>query len=372
MNHRVDNLKGNLNSMRKNYIDNLRWLILLILIPYHTAMAWNAWEEPNYIFFHGNRLISSFIVFFSSFFMPLLFVLAGISTKYALQKRTSKEYTIERIKRLLVPFVFGTILLMPVMSYIAHRFNYSYSGGFLEHYKIFFTKFTDLTGADGGFSLGQFWFLLYLFIISILTVGIINLFKKLGVKSEKSTPFWLVLILGLPLPLFSEILSIGGKSLVEYTYLFMLGYYVFTDENVVDKAEKNSWTLLVVGLVVTILNVYLFLWSGKEYDVLNTITKYVSEWVMIIALIGFGKRYLNFSGKVSDYMNKRSFLFYIYHFIWVVLFQYILHGMIGNQTSVLFVGTVILSYIVTFVCCEISIRIPFLCFLTGTKYSSEK
>ena len=66
-------------NMRKHYIDNLRWIILFILIPYHTAQAWNTWGEPNYIFFEGNRLISSIIVFFSPYFMPLLFVLAGIT-----------------------------------------------------------------------------------------------------------------------------------------------------------------------------------------------------------------------------------------------------------------------------------------------------
>ncbi|MBP1572567.1 MAG: hypothetical protein J6A55_02040 [Oscillospiraceae bacterium] len=64
-------------SVRKAYIDNLRWAILLILIPYHTAMAWNSWAEPNYIYFEKNRLISSIIVFFSPYFMPLLFLLAG-------------------------------------------------------------------------------------------------------------------------------------------------------------------------------------------------------------------------------------------------------------------------------------------------------
>ena len=88
--------------MRNNYIDNLRWILLLILIPYHTSQAWNTWDEPNYIIFEGNRLISSIIVFFSPYFMPLLFLLAGISTKY-----------------------------------------------------------TDLTGADGGFSVGQFCFFCY-------------------------------------------------------------------------------------------------------------------------------------------------------------------------------------------------------------------
>lgn len=116
--------------MRKHYIDNLRWLTLLLLVPYHTAMAWNYWGEPNYIFFEGNRLISSIVVFFSPYFMPLLFVLAGISTRLALQKRTVGQYLAERVKKLLLPFLFGTIALMPIMSYIGDRFNYGYSGGF--------------------------------------------------------------------------------------------------------------------------------------------------------------------------------------------------------------------------------------------------
>lgn len=360
------------STMRKHYIDNLRWIILLILIPYHTAQAWNTWGEPNYVFFEGNRLISSIIVFFSPYFMPLLFVLAGISTRFALQKRTSKEYLVERLKRLCIPLLFGTIVFVPIMSYIGDKFNYSYGDGFLKHYGVFFTKFTDLTGADGGFSLGQFWFLLYLLIISVVSVEIIALAKRFLSESEKAIPFWLIFVLGLPLPLISEWLSIGGKSLVEYTYLFMLGYFVFADEEIVSKAEKNSLLLFGIGLVATILNVYLFLWSDKEYSILNTITKYISEWVMVIALIGLAKRYLNFSGKISDYMNRRSFLFYIYHFIWVVLFQYLLYGIFGKNTVLLFIGTVVLSYFVTFICCEISIRIPFLCFFTGTKYSSDK
>lgn len=299
-------------------------------------------------------------------------MLAGVNTKFALQKRTNTEYLIDRIKRLFVPFLFGTIVLMPIMAYIADKFNYSYSGGFLEHYTIFFTKYTDLIGADGNFSLGQFGFLLYLLIISVVGVGIIALSKRFISETEITIPFWLAYLLGLPLPLISEWLSIGGKSLVEYTYLFALGYFVFADEKIVTKAENNCWLLFGIGLAATILNVYLFIWTNEEYILLNTIIKYVSEWIMVIALIGLARKYLNFSGKVWNYLNKRSFLFYIYHFIWVVLFSYILYGIIGNNTRVLFIGTVLLSYFATFVCCEISIRIPFLCFFTGTKYSSSK
>lgn len=360
------------SNTRKNYIDNLRWITLLILVPFHTAMAWNTWGEPNYIFFERQRLISSIVVFFSPYFMPLIFVLAGISTRFALQNRTKKQYLVERVKRLLVPFLFGTIVLTPIMAYIADKFNCSYSGGFLEHYTIFFTKLTDLTGADGGFSPGQFWFILYLLIISVVGVGIITLSERFVSKVKITIPFWLVCILGLPLPLLSELLSIGGKSLVEYTYLFMLGYYVFSDEGIIGAAERNCWWLFGVGLAASILNVYLFIWAEEEFVLLNNITNYVSEWFMLIALIGLAKRYLNFSGKVSSYMSKRSFLFYIYHFIWVVLCQYILYNLIGNETFILFIATVFLSYLATFACCEISIRMPVLCFLTGTKYNTNK
>lgn len=121
-------------------------------------------------------------------------------------------------------FLFGTIVLMPIMAYIADKFNYSYRGGFLEHYIIFFTQYTDLTGADGSFLLGQFWFLLYLLIISVVGIGIIALSKKFISEAEITIPFWVIYVLGLPLLLISEWLSIGGKSLVEYTYLFVLGY----------------------------------------------------------------------------------------------------------------------------------------------------
>ena len=78
----------------------------------------------------------------------------------------------------------------------------------------------DCNKADGGFSPGQFWFLLYLLVISVVSVGIIALSKRFVSKAEITILFFLVYILGAPLPLLSELLSIGGKSLVEYTYLF--------------------------------------------------------------------------------------------------------------------------------------------------------
>lgn len=356
--------------MRKHFIDNLRWLDVLLLIPYHAAQAWNVWGEPNYIFFEGNKFISSIIVFLSPYFMPLLFLLAGISTKYALNKRTYKQYIAERAKHLLLPLLFGTLAFMPIMTYIGDRVNYKYSGSFLSHYVIFFTKYTDLIGADGGFSFGQFWFLLYLFVISLIAVGIISIQKKFITKSKNDISFLLVCLLGIPLPLLSEMLSVGGKSLAEYTYIFLVGYYVFSNDDVVDRIERYRYITVFIGLISSVLNVYLFIWSNKEYTVLNTIAKNISEWFMILALIGIGKKHLDCSGEISSNMSKRSFPFFSFHFIWIVFFQYLLSDAFNN-TFMLYIVPILLAYIFTFICCEICIRVPLLSFLMGTKYISK-
>ena len=358
--------------MRKHFIDNLRWIAVLLLIPYHAAMAWNFWEEPNYIFFGGNRIISSFIVFLSPYFMPLLFLLAGISTKYALNKRSYKQYISERAKRLLVPLISGTLILMPVMTFIADKYNYAYAGGFFEHYPVFFTKFTDLTGADGGFSFGQFWFLLFLFVISVVTVGAILLLKKKTAGKSKGLPFPVIILLCVPLPLFGELVSIGGKSILEYCYIFLAGYYLFSDDSITDKAAKYLYITLPVGLSACIANVYMFIWSGSDMGLLNMAAKYTAEWFMLLAIIGIGKKHLDKTGRISAYMSGRSFPFFSFHFIWTVLFQYLLAGLLSENTLLLYMLPVFLAYISTFICCEICVRVPFLCFLTGTKYTAPK
>lgn len=359
-------LKNGLKNMRKHYFDNLRWITILLLIPYHAAMAWNAWNEPNYIFFESNRIISSIIVFLSPYFMPLLFVLAGISTKFALQKRTYKQYILERVKKLLIPFAFGTLAFMPIMTYFADKFNFGYNGSFFQHYGVFFTKFTDLTGADGGFSLGQFWFLLYLFFISVLAIGIIALQRRF-VSVKKDMPLWLICILGLPLPLLSELLSIGGKSFAEYIYIFLIGYYIFSNEKAINKIARYKWLFLCIGLFAAIFNTYLFIWSEVQYPLLNTIAKFTAEWFMMIALLGLGKGKLNFSNKATKHLSQTSFAFYILHFIWVVLFQYAAFNIFNNNTVFLYIIPVVLAYIATFLCCELCARIPLISFLMGIK-----
>ena len=79
-------------KLRINYIDNLRTILIFLLIPYHLAMAYNIWGEPNYIFLEGNKAISSIVVFMSPWFMPTMFLLAGVSACFSRKKRTGSAF----------------------------------------------------------------------------------------------------------------------------------------------------------------------------------------------------------------------------------------------------------------------------------------
>ena len=323
-----------------------------------------------------NKVISSLTVSLSPYYMPLMFLLAGMSTRYALKKRTYGQFVVERIKRLLVPFVFGTLFFCPILSYLGDKNNYSYQGGFFAHYKVFFTRWTDLAGFDGGFNVGQFWFLYFLFIISLVGLGIIGLvnFVKApkdnkdseGIKGQ-GIPFPVVCLFVIPLPFLYDILSIGGKSFAEYLYIFLIGYYVLADDRIIDKAARYRYITLGLGLIACITNVYMFIWSGKDFGTWNIIAKAFAEWFMILALIGIGKRRLDMTNKTFEFMSRRSFLIFSIHFVWVVLFQGWFSGVLGSSTFLMFFVPIICSYIVTFVCSEIAYHIPVLCFLMGTK-----
>ena len=92
---------------RKYYIDNLRWLAILLLFPFHAAQIWSGGEYSGfYIWSHTNTVFYVFSTFVYPWYMTFLFTIAGMSCKYALLKRTNKQLVAERIKKLVIPFFF--------------------------------------------------------------------------------------------------------------------------------------------------------------------------------------------------------------------------------------------------------------------------
>jgi hypothetical protein len=103
--------------------------------------------------------------------MPLLFLLSGAASWYALESRNAGLYLLDRVKRLLIPlYGVGLFVLLPPQAYIDWSVNRGYNGTiwqlfprYLSNLSLSFkTPYSTLP------YVGHMWFLQHLFIISLV------------------------------------------------------------------------------------------------------------------------------------------------------------------------------------------------------------
>jgi peptidoglycan/LPS O-acetylase OafA/YrhL len=349
---------------RKHYIDNIRWLTILLLFPFHALIIYNNFGEDNYIKGNGNVILSNIITSFWPWFMPVLFVLAGISTVYAIQKRTIKEYIIERIKKLFIPLFFGIIIICPILTYYAERYHNGYSGTYIQQYILFFTKETDLTGYTGGFTPGHLWFILYLFIISLISLPIIYFVpKKTDRIIERMNIVMLLLLFTIPL-LGQFIANIGGKSIGEYFCYYLIGYFVLSNDKIVDKCIKYRWLLGILSIICVLLYLMLIHFSLAD-NILSVLGRFYG-FCSILFILGIGKMKLNFSNRITIYLSKISFGIYLFHLPWIIIIAYYAIKFIQN-VYIQAILIMLLSIPFTVVSIEILRRIIITRFMFGLK-----
>lgn len=342
--------------MRKNYLDNIRIIIILLLFTYHTFMIWNNYGEKFYIWAGDSNCLSTLIVLVASWFMPILFLIAGISARYSLQKRNTKEFIKERIKKILIPFIFGLIFLVPLQTLYARIYFNNYNGNIIENFQYFFTHYSDLTGYDGMFTLGHLWFLLYLFLITIITLPVIKKIK-LNIKPN----IFIILFMFIPLYIMYNIGNIGGKSIGEYIFLYLIGYYLVTDE-FIDKLIKLKKIILPIFLLSEIIIGTLYYTNGFYNDLL---VKFVG-WFGICSCIIIGKLFFNKENKITKYFKNASFPIYILHQTILVIVGYYSLTYINNFYIQL-ITILLISFTFTIMFYEIIKRIPIIRKMIGIK-----
>lgn len=353
--------------MRKHFIDNLRWLCVLLLIPYHACMIYNGFGEGFYIKGDSVPVLNNFLLIVSPWFMPLMFALAGASTAYALERRTAGQYVKERFLKLFIPLVSGLLLVIPIQTYFAERFHNGYTGGFFEQYVMFFTKPTDLSGYTGGFTPAHLWFILYLFIISLVALPIILLYKKGSRRlpvDKMTVPMLLPMFIFIAI--MSLVLNIGGKSLGYFFAFFILGYFILSNETVQQRLVKSRWILFAAFAVLTGVKLYIFNVLNLVGGTWNGLLSDLVAWLGILSFVGLGRQYFNASNKVFSYLAEASFPIYILHqtvLVAVAFYVFRLTPAVPLQVTLIIIG----SYIATLGVYEVFRRIPGVRFIFGIK-----
>lgn len=154
--------------------------------------------------------------------------------------------------------------------------------------------------------------------------------------------------------------NFGGFSLGKNFVLYLLGYYVLSNETVLKILAKNRIMLMVLFLASLFTLVFLY----HKYSYYGDILVNFVAWIGCCALIAFAMKYLNKSTKMLDYFNKASFPMYILHqSILVAVGYYVFLYVDGLFLQI--VTIMVASFVLTICFYEIIKRIPYVRTLIG-------
>ena len=357
--------------MRKHWIDNLRWVTVLLVLFYHVIYFYNNKGVFGGIGGFGDfpqvqqyQDVVMYILY--PFFMPLLFLLAGISARYALEKKSTREWFKARTRKLLVPGTIGLFVFHWMVGYfntvVAQRQGVFEGTPALVKYGIMAVSGT-----------GPLWFvqLLWLLCIVLLLVRALDRQDKFWNWCGKASTV-VIIMLGI-------LFWVGEQTLVKeprpqsadglwnlykplfYLIPFLLGYFVFSHDAVQEKVKKIWIPLLACGVAAGVALI-VTTW-GKD----NTSPQYLGSplnnlygWLMCLALMGWFQAKFDRTGRFAGYMTRSSFGFYVVHYLVVASLGYMMKMHTQLPPWSMYIILTVAVFTLTPLLYEILHRIPFI------------
>ncbi len=318
------------SSERRHDLDWLRVLGVLLLIPFHVALIFVL--EPYTIMYIRDVVNSPALAVTTGFIhmwhMPMLFMISGAATYYALGYRSAGQYVRERFLRLFVPLAFGLLTFVPFTIYIQHSKTLSLQEGYLGFFHI---DLNQLDGMNGAFTPAHLWFILFLFVFSLAGLPFflwLRSEKGEGVVEKLETmrqhPLSLI-VFGIPLTLAAATGILGAMNPLYYFLNFLYGFIFASDERFQQSIDKLTWVALAYGLFEALINVLLptenyAAWT-PQWMALG-LTYQMGRWALTLATLGLGHRFLNRTSNLLRYTSEAAMPFYLMHMTFSVATGY--------------------------------------------------
>ena len=353
---------------RKYFIDWLRIGLIISVFFFHVGMIFRP-EQWHVNSAESFPFLDPIMWWLHLWRMPLLFLVSGVGTFYAIGHRTSWQYVKERFRRLYIPFTFGFFTLVPLMVYVERIENY---GSFLDYLPHMF---------DGGpypvgnISWHHLWFILYLFIISLLIAPVLNYTKSghynmvrgrlIVIISRKMGLNWLIPIIILSQMILRQYFPNSTHALYNdwayftyYLLFFVSGFMLFTSDKIINALAKDRRLYLFQTIVFTILLFALpsiFGESSIVQDYSRGITEIVISLSCGLTAIGYFREYFNKDHKLRKVLNEAIYPFYLLH-----------------QPALIFVGYVVLQLDISYGMQAVLITALSLVFILSSYYIIKK
>lgn len=221
--------------MRKAYLDNIRWITVVLVVLYHVIYMFNGVVTAGVI---GpicktrGQDVYQYIVY--PWFMLLLFVVSGMSARFSLERHTPKEFLKSRTVKLLVPSTIGLFVFWWVLGY----YNILISGAFESIWAAPWPVRFLILAVSGT---GVLWYIQLLWVFSLALLLIRRVEKdRLYRLCEKTPP---PVLLGLVFVVWGAAQILNTPVIVVYRFGiygvgFLLGYFVFSHDAVMDRLQR--------------------------------------------------------------------------------------------------------------------------------------
>ena len=323
-------------NVRKLWIDNLRWVTVLLVLFYHVIYFYNNKGVFGGIggFGDGPQYQDVVMYVLYPWFMPLLFLLAGVSARYALDRHSAKEWFRARTRKLLVPSTIGLLVFQWMTGY----FNTAVaakSGAFDDMPGLVRLCLWAVSGT------GPLWFIqdLWLFSLILLLVRKVEhaLSPRFTVKEvSRGWLLFILLLLGLLFWAGEQLMihnprpeSLDGlynlyKPLF-YVVPFLMGYFVFSRDDV-QELLGWVWKPLLVAAVVAgaVLILTTFGQNNTTPEYLGSPLNCLYGWLACLAMMGWFKACFDSTNPFAAYMTRSSFGLYIVHYLVVASLGYMM------------------------------------------------
>lgn len=304
--------------MERRYdLDWLRVAGVFLVVIFHTMMIfilepWAVVYIKNTEYVYGFKPVSSFIHIFH---MPLMFIIAGMSAKFSLRKRTAQKFLKERFFKLFLPAIFGCLILNPVMTYI-YQISMGEKTTFVEHLVGYFTKNPgDLSGIDGGFTPAHFWFLIFLFLFSCL--GLPYFLKGTQKPFLLLAKPYCLLLFSVPIALASLTNLLEDKNPIPYFFEFLMGYYLASDDSYREALKRDKFGYAMIGILCSCISIGVGELGENQVfgNVIPALVTQISSLSLVFALVGIGDSFWNKNCKALRYLSGACFPVYIIHML---------------------------------------------------------
>jgi len=320
------------------YIDWLRVGAMFLLVFYHSGRLFDepGWHLKNAT---GNFGIEVFNRVLDLWQMPLFFLVAGAAVWFSMGSRGAGVFAKERVSRLLVPLIFGMLILVPPQVYLERIFDGDFTGSFFAWYPHTFQgAYSTGDAATGNFSWHHLWFLAYLFVFSMLLIPVFRYFRRedkkplidkiAGFFSKPGAIFLPVIPLVLVDMTLRDIYGTGNQNLVNdwanflfYILVFFYGFLLVSSPRILEAVKRQTWTASA-ALAVCIFMIVLLDNGVIDSNLLMNIFYPIGTWLALLVWTGLAMRLLNFSNGLLRYANDAVLPVYILHQTLIVAIGY--------------------------------------------------